>query len=127
MAGLFGLFSGRKAKYVDEADTASSQPEKKEAFFLETDDAKSLGDAEFMRKSHTIKRTFPKRPGGKGGAIIQDISSMEKKKSGDNRVVSPKTNSATSPVQPTQPMSQKRRQGDDGMDMFRQMARNIKK
>ncbi|WP_228015069.1 hypothetical protein [Synechocystis salina] len=60
MAGLFGLF-GKKARYVEDTETPpSAQPEKKEAFFLETDDAKSLGNAEYMRTPIKIKRSFPK-------------------------------------------------------------------
>ena len=125
MAGFFGLFSGRKAQYVDEVESTSPQPDKKEAFFLETDDAKSLGNAEFMRKPNTIKRTFPKRPGGKGGAIIQEVSSMEKRKAGDKGASA--TNGTTPSAQPTQPVNQARRQSDSGMDMFRKMARDIKK
>lgn len=128
MAGFFGLFSGRKARYVDEPDTTSAQPEKKGAFFLASDDAKSLGNAEFMRKPNTIKRTFPKRPGGKGGAVIQEISSMEKKKAGANNGVVPNTtNGATPKTESNQSVNQQRRQSDSSMDMFRQMAREMKK
>lgn len=127
MAGFFGLFSGRKAQYVDDVDSTSPQPENKAAFFLETDDAKSLGNAEFMRKPNTIKRTFPKRPGGKGGAIIQEVSSMEKRNAGDRGVAATNGNGATPSAQPTQPVNQARRQSDGGMDMFRKMARDIKK
>ncbi|MEA5535117.1 hypothetical protein [Crocosphaera sp. XPORK-15E] len=126
MAGFFGLFSGRKAKYVDEPDTNNAQAENKEAFFLSDDDAKTLGNVEFMRKPNTIKRTFPKRPGGKGGEIIQEVSSMDKKTSGDDGVVM-NSNDATSSTQPTEAAKAERRQGDDSMDMFRKMARDVKK
>ncbi|MEA5508488.1 hypothetical protein VB715_01800 [Crocosphaera sp. UHCC 0190] len=126
MAGFFGLFSGRKAKYVDETDTGIPEPENKEAFFLSDDDAKTLGNVEFMRKPNTIKRTFPKRPGGKGGEIVQEVSSMKKKTSEDNGVAM-NTNGASSSPQPTEAAKEERRQGDNSMDMFRQMARNINK
>ncbi len=58
MAGFFGLF-GNKTKYVDEPMDMSA-PEPKEAFYLEPDDAKTLGDIDFMRTPITIRRTFPK-------------------------------------------------------------------
>lgn len=121
MAGFFGLFSGRKAKFVDEPDTTTVQPQRKEAFFLDNDTAKTLGDTEFMRKPITIRRTF-----AKGGELVQEISSMEKRKAGPQSVPSPKEKeSGTS--QTTSSPSAERRRSDDSMDMFRNMARNIKK
>ena len=79
MAGFLGLF-GSKTKYVNEPTPVSpSNEEGKEAFFLEPDEAKSLGDVEFMRKPITLKRTFPKTLNGKGGSIIQEVTSTGKK------------------------------------------------
>lgn len=74
MAGFFGLFSGRKAKFVDEPDNTPVQPQRKGAFFLDDDSAQTLGDTEFMRKPLTIRRTF-----AGGGELVQEISSLEKK------------------------------------------------
>ncbi len=125
MAGLFGLF-GNKTKYVDEPTAEAPQP-KKGAFFLESDDAKSLGNAEFMRKPITIRRTFPKRPGGKGGEIIQEISSMEKTRAGSNGVVPQKSTAPKPQSSPAATANTERRRSDNSMDMFRQMARDIKK
>ncbi|MDJ0659287.1 MAG: hypothetical protein QNJ42_07310 [Crocosphaera sp.] len=121
MAGFFGLFSGRKAKFVDEADTTPAQPQKKEAFFLDNDSAKTLGDTEFMRKPITIKRTF-----AKGGELVQEISSLEKKKSGSNAIPSNK-GKETKTTQGTASVNSDRRKADNSMDMFRNMARNMKK
>ncbi|ACB49371.1 unknown [Crocosphaera subtropica ATCC 51142] len=121
MAGFFGLFSGRKAKFVDEQDNTPSQPQKKEAFFLDNDSAKTLGDTEFMRKPITIRRTF-----ARGGELVQDISSLEKKKAGSNSVVSNKSKE-TSASQGTTSVNSDRRKSDTSMDMFRNMARNMKK
>ena len=75
MAGFFGLFGGKK-KYVNGQTPVS---ETKEAFFLDSDEAKSLGDVEFMRKPITLKRTFPKTLNGEGGSIIQEVTSTGKK------------------------------------------------
>ncbi|MGK7898050.1 MAG: hypothetical protein AB4372_31650 [Xenococcus sp. (in: cyanobacteria)] len=121
MAGFLGLFSGRKAKFVDQQDTTPVQPQKKEAFFLDNDAAKTLGDTEFMRKPITIKRTF-----AKGGELVQEISSLEKKKAGSNNIT-PKQVQSNNNSQSTTPVNTERRQADTSMDMFRDMARNIKK
>ncbi|MDJ0599469.1 MAG: hypothetical protein QNJ37_11580 [Crocosphaera sp.] len=120
MAGFFGLFSGRKAKFVDEPDTTPTQPQKKEAFFLDNDSAKTLGDTEFMRKPITIRRTF-----AKGGESVQEISSLEKKKVGSNNIVS--DNKETGSSQQTTSAKTERRKADNSMDMFRDMARSMKK
>ena len=123
MAGFLGLFSGRKAKFVDQQDTTPVQPQSKEAFFLDSDSAKTLGDTKFMRTPITIKRTF-----ANGGELVQEISSLEKKKAG-NVNNAPKQTEPTSSSQPTSSVNTntERRQADTSMDMFRNMARNIKK
>ncbi len=121
MAGFFGLFSGRKAKFVDEPDTTPVQPQKKEAFFLDNDEAKTLGDTKFMRTPITIKRTF-----AKGGELVQEISSMEKRKAGENSIASMKGKETTTYKQ-AESVNAERRQRDNSMDMFRDMARSLKK
>ncbi|MGK7942305.1 MAG: hypothetical protein AB4062_19525 [Crocosphaera sp.] len=125
MAGFFGLFSGRKAEFVDDIENAPVQPQQSnEAFFLNNDEAKTLGDTEFMRKPITIRRTF-----ANGGELVQEISSMEKRKAGPGSVPSTKKKESTT-TQTTSSASSasaERRQSDDSMDMFRNMARNIKK
>lgn len=128
MAGLFGIFRGKKTKYVDEPDPVSPEPEKKEAFFLEPDLAKSLGDAEYMRTPITTRRTFPTTLKGKGSAIIQEVSSMTKKQFTEGQFPT-KTTSATASVEksPTEPVKNERRDEDNSLDMFRKMAKEIKK
>ncbi len=122
MAGFFGLFSGRKAKFVDEPDNTPAQPQKKEAFFLDNDSAKTLGDTEFMRKPITIRRTF-----AKGGELVQEISSMEKKKAGRNNMTPSNKGKETTTSQGTASANTERRKADSSMDMFRNMARDMKK
>lgn len=128
MAGLFGLF-GKRTKYVDEVDpTPPPQPVKKEAFFLEADDAKSLGDAEFMRKPLQIKRSFPKTLNSNGAEVVKEISSLEIKTVQANGQVK-NTPAAAAPSVPatTEPVNNDRRSSDNSLDMFRQMAKDIKK
>ncbi|MEB3354637.1 MAG: hypothetical protein VKM34_10480, partial [Cyanobacteriota bacterium] len=49
-----------------------------ETFFLEPDAASSLGDVNFMRRSNTIRHTFPgtaSSPGNK--ELVEEVASME--------------------------------------------------
>ena len=63
MAGFLGLFGGKK--------------EDKEAFFLDSDESKSLGDIEYMRTPNTVRRTFAKRPGEtEHKEYVQQINAM---------------------------------------------------
>ena len=126
MAGLFGLF-GNKTKFVDEPDPVTPKAEKKEAFFLEPDQAQSLGDAEFMRTPITTRRTFPKTLSGKGAAIVQEVSSMSKKQTKEGEVPSISLNTSSLPESPTEPVKNERRTGDDSLDMFRKIAKDLKK
>jgi hypothetical protein len=125
MAGLFGIFRA-KTKYVDEPDPVSSKPEKKEAFFLEPDLAKSLGDAEFMRTPITTRRTFPKTINSNGSAIVQEVSSLEKKQKKEGQI-EPLSPVKSSEKTVTEPIKSERRSDDNSLDKFRQMAKDLKK
>ena len=127
MAGFFGLF-GRNTKYVDEPTPEVPEPEKQEAFFLEPDDAKTLGNVEFMRKKNLIKHTFPKTKSSKGGEVVQEISSLEKKKvTGKGASPRPSPSPTSQPANHTGSASASRRASDSSLDSFREMAREIKK
>lgn len=128
MAGFFGLFGG-KTKYVDgngndsQADNGKSQ----EAFFLNPDDAKTLGNIDYMRKSYKIRRTFPKTKSNQVTEFIQEISSIDKI---SGQPVQPTSSQVSEPKSETPSQSQStpvRRGADSSMDMFRNMAREIKK
>lgn len=65
MAGLFGLFGGNK------------EEGSKEAFFLDNDESKSLGDIEYMRTPNTVRRTFAKKAGeSEHKEFIQEVTAM---------------------------------------------------
>ncbi|MGK7933966.1 MAG: hypothetical protein AB4041_21405 [Microcystaceae cyanobacterium] len=129
MAGLFGLFGG-KTKYVGEPDQETKEnngDSKKGSYFLEPDDAKTLGDIEFMRKPNTIRRSFPKTLKGGGGEFIQQVSSMDKAKmNGNGQVAAVSSQTEEKTVQPA-PEANTRRSSDDNLDMFRRMAKDMKK
>ena len=74
---LFGLFGGKK-----------DEP-KKGDFFLDFEEAQTLGDTEYMKESKTIKRTFPKLKGNPGAVIVSRVSSDDMSTVGDNAPAAP--------------------------------------
>jgi len=121
MAGFFGLF-GNKTRYIDEPDEDNNQSEEKnEPFFLTPDEAKSFGNIQFMRTPINIKKTFPKTKSSQSTNVLGQNTSTEKPKlpQGDNyealaREIKKEPNSS-------------RRTNDPNLDMFRNMAKQIKK
>ncbi|MDJ0744014.1 MAG: hypothetical protein QNJ32_11695 [Xenococcaceae cyanobacterium MO_167.B27] len=124
----------------------------KNDFFLEPDDAQTMGDINYMRKSVRVRRTFPKTLKNKDGfAVEKQVSATEDISLSDrNRGIqsqsnnfftapaapaapatpsTPEVNNTTSQetniTQPT-PTPEERRQTDTSMDMFLNMARNIR-
>lgn len=68
MAGFLGLFGGKK------------EEGSKEAFFLDSDESKSLGDIEYMRTPNTVRRTFAKKAGEtEHKEFIQNVTAMDRK------------------------------------------------
>ena len=127
MAGFFGLFGG-KTKYVDETNESSGEsPESKESFYLNADESKTFGNIEFMRKPNTIKRSFAKVGNGEGKKSVKSVSSLKVSTITDGGLTptSPSENSNGS-LGESSPKSE-RRTGDNNLDTFRKMARDIKK
>jgi hypothetical protein len=118
MAGLFGLFGGKKSTDSD-----------KGSFFLDKDDAKTFGDIDYMRATKTVKRTFARKKGvTEELESVKQVSAMESNNrttaiSGSNSV-SPETAETQAEVEQ---VKSQRRNSDRGMDMFRNMARDIRK
>jgi hypothetical protein len=74
--GLFDRLLGSKSDTG--ANTPAKPAKKEEAFFLDADSSSSMGNVEFMRRSNTIRRTFPgtvSSPGMK--EIVDEVASME--------------------------------------------------
>jgi hypothetical protein len=157
---LFGLF-GKK----------DEDPQPKDAFFLEDEVAKSMGDTSYMKASKSIRRTYPKGGGGEYFEEVKTVSSSkssinDSRKTGLSKPVetassysTPATSfssassfggsySAPAPTPTPAPAptfsepetttpsvspsvsneaSQSRRKSDSGMDMFRNMAKDIRK
>ena len=121
-------------------------------FFLSPDDAMTMGDINYMRKPTRTRRTFPKTLKNKDGfAIENEVSSIENRtnlyKDSDtnqnttvNTVFNPTPSTQSQPgvtggsvvnqtksVNNVTPAPEKRRQTDSSMDMFRNMAKNIRR
>lgn len=100
----------------------SAPQQKAEAFFLSPDDAKTYGDIDFMRSAKSIRRTFPKGKTGADNAFVQSVSSLEKQ-AGQAFITS---NSAEAQAAQNAEATERRR-ADTSMDMFRNMARDMRK
>ena len=122
---LFGLFGGKK----NEPQTGD--------FFLDFEEAQTLGDTEYMKQSKTIKRTFPKLKGNPGKTIISQVSadnmrgvdpSQEASRSSSSFGSSSASTSAETPAPEMQPAPKMNNvKVDSSMDMFRNMAKKISK
>ncbi|CDM97988.1 MAG: hypothetical protein P5702_06035 [Limnospira sp. PMC 1291.21] len=107
MSGFIrGLF-GRKS------ETTKTQGS---SFYLDPDSAKSLGDIEYMRKPLEVKKSFPKMSGGKPFEAPKATAkpAME--------MTQPKATESPAPE-----VKSDRRRADSSLDMFRNMARDLKK
>lgn len=136
MAGLFGNAFGAKTKYVDEDVNFSADTDTNgNGYFLDPDEAQSMGNIDYMRKVNKIRRTFPKTKTFAGGELIKEVSATEQKKLslkdvfGDNstsqkEIVS--NNGFNGSNGSSQPAAERRR-SDANMEMFRNMAKSIKK
>ncbi|MFM2313275.1 MAG: hypothetical protein RLZZ04_2551 [Cyanobacteriota bacterium] len=136
-------------------------------FFLEPDDAMTMGDINYMRTSKRTRRTFPKTLSNKNGfAVENEVSSMEDRNNlykGSNTNQNTTVNTVFNPTPSSQsqpgvtggsavtqtnpvreftpeaqsmsqssfdapkPSAEKRRPSDNSMDMFRNMAKNIRR
>ena len=80
--GLFDRLLGSRSNAVKIAGSSPAEKPKKneESFFLDADASGSLGDVNFMRRSNTIRHTFPgtaDSPGNK--EMVAEVASMEAK------------------------------------------------
>ncbi|MEM6433145.1 MAG: hypothetical protein AAF773_04685 [Cyanobacteria bacterium P01_D01_bin.115] len=123
-----GLF-GRKNQ-----QTRAAQPKQTGAFFLNEDDAKTFGDIDYMRSNKVVKRTFARKRGAEEMESVRQISAMEMSELDEKGIVSQpkKAASSSSSLQSTPQASKsesprRSTNTDTSMDMFRNMAKDIKK
>ncbi|HEY9735055.1 MAG TPA: hypothetical protein V6D06_02190 [Trichocoleus sp.] len=120
-----GLFGGKKEAAPPQPPT----PQDKSAYYLEPDDAKSYGNIEYMRSSKTVKRTFARKKGvAEELKSIKQISAMEVQRLREDGTLDVALNNQSNGASaPKEQPSNSRRQSDSSMDMFRNMARDMKK
>ena len=107
------------------------------SYFLDPDDAKTFGDIDYMRTSKTVKRTF-----AKGGPRVRQISAttdedvngmssspMSSSNGAEAATPQPRSQASSSSFSSSQPFSaqSQRKAADSSMDMFRNMAKEIRK
>jgi hypothetical protein len=110
-----------RTQEVIEPSRPVAPPQTGDAFFLDSDEAKTFGNLDYMRTSRQIRHTFPKQAVGKDNASVKVVSAMEAKRASEMAQAS-----QADQVVPTGSQSE-RRKADSSMDMFRNMARDIKK
>jgi hypothetical protein len=122
-----GLFGGKSKTETTEETTSKPKKESKE-FFLAPDEAKTFGNIDYMRKEVIIRHTFPNVKGGvkEEAEVFIEVSATELKKLGEENA--PETTSVIEEIKAeTSGVVSQRRRGDSGMDMFRNMAKDLKK
>ena len=125
----------------------------KKDFFLDPDDAQTMGDINYMRMAKKVRRTFPKTLRNPNGFAVERTVSSEsdnnfsgvnsfqpKSISNNTQPQSSFKTPASKPITeskfPSKPKvdftsssksTSKSKKGDDGLDMFRNMAKDIRK
>ncbi|NMF57621.1 hypothetical protein [Pseudanabaena yagii] len=114
---LFGLF-GKK-------DQSNDSEKSGDSYFLDADSAKTFGDIDYMRTPKAVKKTFPTVNGVQGAKVVEIVSATEKTEGSELEVTSSKT-SESAPTPKFEPKLSNTRV-DSSMDIFLNMAKDIKK
>ncbi|MDM7952167.1 MAG: hypothetical protein QUV07_02965 [Cyanobium sp. CZS 25K] len=76
--GLFDRLFGSRAASVSKPEAAAKAKPKPETFFLDPEASTSLGDVKFMKRSNTIRHTFPGNADSPGDKeMVAEVASME--------------------------------------------------
>lgn len=136
-----GIFGSKKKKQDDSSSTQPDKnaPKESTAYFLDPDEAKTYGNIDYMRTAKSVKKTFPK--GKVVGEYTKAVSAMEtmdftksttpqpvkrdSTASGSTQSMSSTPNTPTPSFNTNEATGQ--RKSDSSMDMFRNMAKDIKK
>ncbi|MFZ9738444.1 MAG: hypothetical protein ACO3EZ_10590 [Prochlorotrichaceae cyanobacterium] len=104
------------------------------AFYLEPDDAKTLGDIDYMRQPKVIKRTYAKKAGEtEEKEVSTQVSALTKAEVAETRGISTSSGSFSAPATSSfgtassSSETTRRRSSGNDMDMFRKMAKDVKK
>ncbi len=76
--GLFDRLFGSRAASVTKPEAAAKAKPKAETFFLDPEASTSLGDVQFMKRSNTIRHTFPGNADSPGDKeMVAEVGSMQ--------------------------------------------------
>lgn len=134
MVGIFRRFFGSRGKADSiPAPEPVSKPTKSKSrdnsFFLDPDEAKTLGNIDYMRTPKIVKHTFLDFGATEKVEVVEQVSSLGKIKLITEETKIPEatseqgSNTTSSSSRQTSP----RRQAGSDMDTFRNMARNLKR
>ena len=133
MVGIFKrLFGSRgQADSPPSTKTVAKPTPKKEkndnTFFLDPDEAKTLGNIEYMRTPRIVKHTFQDFGSKEKVEVVEQVSSLGKVKLSTEQAKTPTAASEQGSSTSSSSEAGPRRQGGSDMDMFRNMARSLKR
>lgn len=120
MARFLGLFGSN-----------NGQSRSEEEYYLDSDQAKTLGDIDYMRTSRQIKRTYAKyKNGAQGGMkVIKQVSATSDFLADDLKAATSQSSFTPSETSSngTAASNGSSSRVDSSMDMFRKMAKEVKK
>lgn len=131
-----GLFGSSKAQSSEveaaPAKKVDRQPKESKEFFLDMNEARTYGNSEYMQTAKKVKRTFPKTASQPEELeLVQEVSAMNQRivAEGAEAAAMPTTETpvAQSPTVVSSNEAAERRKTDTSMDMFRSMAKQIRK
>lgn len=112
-----GLFGGKKK---------DGEAKKDSGYFLDADSSKSFGDIDYMRTAKAVRKSFPKGL----GEVTEVISSMDKKEVAEEEEKQvEKLQAENQKIEPKAQFGKSEGIGSasTNMDMFRKMAKDIRK
>lgn len=95
-----------------------------EPFFLDEDDAKSLGNIDYMRTARKVKKSFPTTKAWGSGFNTESSISATDKLNNSQGASQPNPFQVFDKPQEDAPT---RRTGSSDLDMFRSMAKDLRK
>jgi hypothetical protein len=116
---LFGLFGKKKKSGNEDSENKES------SYFLDQDSAKTFGDIDYMRTPKAVRKTFPTVNGVKGADMFVAFTATEKVENAETQAKMDQA--AEAAVQSTVEPKQINVRVDSSMDMFLNMAKDIKK
>ncbi|MBF2027923.1 MAG: hypothetical protein IGS48_14360 [Oscillatoriales cyanobacterium C42_A2020_001] len=140
MTGFLRGFFGSKPKDEASAQSEVKPPkparEREQAYYLDMDDARTMGNVEYMRTAKKVRRTFPKTVNNEEIELEKEVSSMNMsdRKLGTQvpklslgSVVTSTPAAESNGSVPTNAQVSERRKADSSLDVFRNMAKDIRK